>query len=228
MLSTCVKLLQWLRYFGFYSTQARHTYSVSQPLSSSVSWSWNRHRNIAEIDVYRHRLEISLLLCCQHVSNCFNDWGILDSTPHRHRTHILSPNHCHDMYLCPRKGTKTSLQLTFVDTDSGFQKSLKTPRHFDVTQCHVLQHKTCCDDSQGCVLNDNHEPKKATLHTLSIHMEHMTHFLLCACMDPYQSRFLLLGRWSRVSLCVCTKASHWLSCLTNRTSRSSTVSYKAE
>ena len=80
-MSTCGKLLEWLRYFGFYSTQAPHTYSVSQPLPSHVSLSWSRQPKITKIDVYRHRLEISLLLCCQHVANCLNDWGILDSTP---------------------------------------------------------------------------------------------------------------------------------------------------
>ena len=120
MLSTCVKLLQWLRCFGFYSTQARHTYSVSQPLSSPVSLSRNRHRNIAEIDGYRHRLDISLLVCCQLVPNWCNEWGILDSTPHRHRTHILSPNHCHRLCLGHGIGTDTSLKLTFIDTDSRF------------------------------------------------------------------------------------------------------------
>ena len=120
MLSTCGKLLQWLRYFGFYSTQARHTYCVSQPLPSHVSLSWSRQPKITEIDVYRHRLEVSLLFCCQLVPNCFNDWGILDSTPHRHPTHIVSLNHCHRMCLCHGIGTETLLKLTFIDTDSRF------------------------------------------------------------------------------------------------------------
>jgi hypothetical protein len=62
MLSTCVKLLQSLRYFGFHFTQVPHTYAFSQPLSSHVSLSRNRHRRIAEIDVYKRRLDISLFL----------------------------------------------------------------------------------------------------------------------------------------------------------------------
>ena len=51
MLSTCAKLLQSLRYFGLHFPQVPHTYSVSQPLSSHVSLSRNRHRRIAEIHV---------------------------------------------------------------------------------------------------------------------------------------------------------------------------------
>ena len=73
MLSTCAKLLQSLRYFGLHFPQVPHKYFVSQPLSSHVSLSRNRHRGIAEIDVYTQGLDISLLLCCQLVPNCFND-----------------------------------------------------------------------------------------------------------------------------------------------------------
>jgi hypothetical protein len=65
-------LIQWLRYFGLHFTQVPHTYSV----------------------------EISLLLCCQLVPNCFDDWGILDSTLHRYPTHILSVNYCHCICIC--------------------------------------------------------------------------------------------------------------------------------
>ena len=120
MLSTCAKQLQWLRYFGFHFTQVPHTYSVSQPLPSHVSLSRNRHRKIAEIDVYTQRLEFSLLVCCQHVPNCFNHWGILDSTLHIYPTHILSPNHCHRMCLCQGIGTEKSLKLTFIHKGSSF------------------------------------------------------------------------------------------------------------
>ena len=42
--------------------------------------------------------------------------GILDSTLHRHPTHILSPNLCHRM--CQGKGTEKSLKLTFIHQDS--------------------------------------------------------------------------------------------------------------
>jgi len=44
--------------------------------------------------------------------------GILDSTLHRHPTHILSPNLCHRM--CPYQGigTEKSLKLTFIHQDS--------------------------------------------------------------------------------------------------------------
>ena len=106
MLSTCAKQLQSLRYFGFHFTQVPHTYSVSQPLPSHVSLSRNRHRRIAEIDVHTQGLDISLLLCCQLVPNCFNHWGILDCTLHRYPTHIPSPNHCHRMCLCQGIGNK--------------------------------------------------------------------------------------------------------------------------
>ena len=80
----------------------------------------NRHRKIAEIDVYTQRLEISLLVCCQHVPNCFNHWGILDSTLHKYPTHILSPNHCHRMCLCQGIGTEKSLKWTFIHKGSSF------------------------------------------------------------------------------------------------------------
>ena len=106
MLSTCAKLLQSLRYFGLHFTQIPHTYSVSQPLSSHVSLSRNRHRRIAEIDVYTQGFDISLLLYCQLVPNCLNDWGILDCTWHRYPTHILSPNHCHRMCVGQGIGTE--------------------------------------------------------------------------------------------------------------------------
>ncbi len=69
------------------------------------------------MDDYRHRLKISLLLCCQLLPNSFNDWGILDSTPHRHPTHILSPNYCHRMCVCHRVNSQKSLKLAFIDTD---------------------------------------------------------------------------------------------------------------
>ena len=120
MLSTCAKLLESLRYFGLHFTQVPHTYSVSQPLPSHVSLSRNRHRRIAEIDVYTLTLDISLLLCCQLVPNCLTHWGILDCTLHRYPTHILSPNHCHRMCLCQGIGTDESLKSTFIHQGSTF------------------------------------------------------------------------------------------------------------
>ena len=114
--SACAQMLQWLRYCGFHSTQVSHTYSVSQPLSWHVSLSRNRTRKIADIDGYRHELQISLLLWCQLVQTCFNDWGILDSTLHMYPTHIRSANHCHRLSLCQEIGTEKSLKLTFIDT----------------------------------------------------------------------------------------------------------------
>jgi hypothetical protein len=101
-------------------THIPHTYSVSQPLPSHVSLSRNRHRKISEIDVYTQRLEISLLVCCQLVPNCFNYLGILYSTLHTCPTHILSPNHCHRMCRCQGIGTEKSLKLTFIHKGSRF------------------------------------------------------------------------------------------------------------
>ena len=89
--------------------------------NTSLETFWrNRHRRIAEIDVYTLTLDISLLLCCQLVPNCFNQWGILDSTWHRYPTHILSPNHCHRMCLCQGIGTEESLKSTFIHKGSTF------------------------------------------------------------------------------------------------------------
>jgi len=45
MLSTWAKLLQWLRYLGFYFTQVPHTYSVYQPLSSHLYLSRRRKQS---------------------------------------------------------------------------------------------------------------------------------------------------------------------------------------
>jgi hypothetical protein len=128
-MSTCAQLVQSLRYFGFHFTQVPHTYSVSQPLPSHVSLSRNRHRRITEIDVHTQGFEISLILWCQLVSNCFNHWGILDSTLHRYPIHILSPNHCHHMCLCQGIGTKESQKSTFIHEDSTFHY------FYDVNMC---------------------------------------------------------------------------------------------
>jgi len=102
----------------FHFTQVPHTYQVSQPLSSHVSGSRNRHRKIAEIDVSRHGFEISLLLSCELVLRCLNRSCIVDSTFHTHPTHVLSPNHYHRMCLGQGTDINKSLKLTFVHQDT--------------------------------------------------------------------------------------------------------------
>ena len=151
MLSTCAKLLQSLRYFGFHFTQAPHTYSVSQPLPSHVSLSRNRHRKIVEMDVHTHGLEISMLLCCQPVPNGFNHWGILDSTLHRHPTHILSPNHCHRMCLGQGIGTEKSLKLTFIHKGS---------------RCHCFYAVNLCQTASMIDMWDSICIRKTSIFTL--------------------------------------------------------------
>ena len=118
MLSICVKLLQWWRYVGLCSTVVPHAYSVSQLLPSHVYLSSNRHRKSAQIHVYTLGLDNWVLLCSQHVSNCFNDEGILDSALQWYHTHIRSPNHCHRMCICQEKATEKALKFTFIHTGS--------------------------------------------------------------------------------------------------------------
>ena len=120
MLSTCVKLLQWWKYFALCSTQIPNTYSVSQLLPSHVYLSSNKHREVAQIDVYTPGLEIWLLSCSQLVSKCFNDAGILDSAVHMYHTHIRSPNCSHRMCICQAIVIQKSLKLTFIHPGSTF------------------------------------------------------------------------------------------------------------
>ena len=119
-LSTCAKLLQWCWYFGLCSTQVLHTYSVSQLLPSHLYFPKNRHRQSAQIDVYTHGVDISLLLCCHRVPKCLNDAGILDSAVHSYPTHIRSPNYCHRMCIGQGIGSEQSLKLSFIHTVSTF------------------------------------------------------------------------------------------------------------
>ena len=114
MLSTCAKLLQWRRYFGFCSTQVPHTYSVSPLQSSHVYLSRNSHPKVAQIDVYTPGLEIRLVVCSQLVPNCLNHKGTLDSAVHRYPTHIRSPNYSRRMCICQAIDIQKSLKLTFI------------------------------------------------------------------------------------------------------------------
>jgi hypothetical protein len=120
MMSTCAKLFQWCWYSGFCSKQVPHTYSVSQLLSSHLYLPRNRHRKSAQKLVYTHGVDISLLLCCQRVPNCFNDESTLDCALHRYPTHIRSVNYCHRMCFCQGIGSEQSLKLSFIHTDSTF------------------------------------------------------------------------------------------------------------
>ena len=120
MMSTCAKLLEWCWYSGFRSTQVPHTYSVSQLLPSHLYLPRNRHRKSAQKLVYTHGVDISLLLCCQRVPNCFNDESTLDCALHRYPTHIRSPNYCHRMFICQGVGSEQSLKLSFIHTNSTF------------------------------------------------------------------------------------------------------------
>ena len=114
MHSTCAKLLRWRRYFGLCSTQALHTYSLSQLQPSHVYWSRNSHPKVDEIDVYTPGLENWLLVCSQLVPNCFNDAGILDSAVRMYHTYNQSPNCSHRMCTCRGIGIQKSLKLTFI------------------------------------------------------------------------------------------------------------------
>ena len=57
----------------------------------------------------------------QLVSNCFNHWGIGDSTIHRYPTRIKSPNHWHRMCLDHGVDTQKSLKWTFTHMGSRFR-----------------------------------------------------------------------------------------------------------
>jgi hypothetical protein len=93
MLSTSAKVLQWYRYAGIKSTQAPHTYSVSQPLAYHV-YLWRYwYPKAAQTHGYIAGLDISLLLFSQLPPKSFNDTDMPESSPHRNPTCILSHNH---------------------------------------------------------------------------------------------------------------------------------------
>ena len=102
------------------STQVPNTYSVSQPLASHVYSCRNRLPKIAQIDVYTHGLDISLLLFSQLPPTSFNHRDMPESSLHRHLTHIMSHNHCHDMCFCEAIGSRKSLKFMLIHTVSTF------------------------------------------------------------------------------------------------------------
>jgi hypothetical protein len=119
-LATSAKVPQSQRYAGIKSTQVLHTYSVWQPLPSHVYWWRYSHPKIAQIHVYTHGLDISLLLCSQLPPKSFNHRDIPDYTPHTYFTHILSDNDHHPMCICEETGTEQSIKITFVQTVTTF------------------------------------------------------------------------------------------------------------
>ena len=118
MLSTSATLRQSQRYPGCMSTQVPHTYSVTQPLSSHVYLSRCGQSKTAKILVYAHGLDISVVLCSQRPPHSGNRRDIPESSPHRYLTHMLSHKHCLHMCMCGAIGTRKSLKLTFIHTDS--------------------------------------------------------------------------------------------------------------
>ena len=92
-LLTSATVLQSLSYAGLKSTQVPHTYSVSQPLASHVYSCRNDLPKIAEIDVYTHDLDISILLSPQLPPKFFNGRDMPDSSPQWYPAHILSHSH---------------------------------------------------------------------------------------------------------------------------------------
>ena len=121
MLSTSATLRQSQRYPGVKSTQVPHTYSVIQPLSSHVYLSRCGQSKTAQIHVYTHGLDISVVLCSQLPPHSGNHRDIPESSPHRYPTRILSHTHCHHMRICEDVGSRKPLNFTFILTDSTFQ-----------------------------------------------------------------------------------------------------------
>ena len=72
----------------------------------------------AEFLVYTHGVDISLVLCSQLPAHSGNRRDIPESSPHRYLTHMLSHKHCLHMCMCGAIGTRKSLKLTFIHTDS--------------------------------------------------------------------------------------------------------------
>ena len=68
-----------------------------------------------------HRLNISVVLCCQPPPNSGNHRHIPDPSLHRYLTRILSHNHGHRMCIGEDMGNQTHLNFTFIHTDSTFQ-----------------------------------------------------------------------------------------------------------
>jgi hypothetical protein len=152
-MSTCAQLVQSLRYFGFHFTQVPHTYSVSQPLSSHVSLSRNRHRRITEIDVYTQGFDISLFLWCQLVSNCFNHWGIFVWTHSHTRRRVWGctpwrlvltwrfdcdllekQNGINEVFLIHN----ADLRTMFFSEWSAFQPMFYCPKRFTLNACRRI------------------------------------------------------------------------------------------
>jgi hypothetical protein len=119
-LSTSATVFQSLSYAGLKSTQVPHTYSVSQPLASHVYSCRNDLPKIAQIDVYTHDLDISLLLSPQLPPKSFNDRDMPDSSSHWYPAHILSHNHWHTMSIGEAIGIRESLKTMLIHTVSTF------------------------------------------------------------------------------------------------------------
>ena len=61
-----------------------------------------------------HRLNISVVLCCQLPPDSGNQRHIPDSSPHRYPTRILSHNHGHCVCICEDMGSLQPLNFTFI------------------------------------------------------------------------------------------------------------------
>ena len=190
MLSTCLKLLQWWRYFGVCSAQVSHTYSVSQLRPSQVYLSSNRHRQSAQIDVYTHGLHMWLLWCSHLVLNCFNGGGIVDYALLRYPTHILCPNYSHRMCICQAIVIQESLKLTFIHPDSRIDclHALNLCQTAALTEAFWILLYTCTPHIFGLpttviawLFVQIQAPQKSSNSRLYTRARHLTDLMLSTC-----------------------------------------------
>ena len=173
MLSTCVKLFQWWRYFGLCSTQVPHTYSVYLLLPSHEYLSRNRHWQIAQMVVCKHGIEIWPLLCSQLVSNWFNDGGIMNYAPHRYPTH--------NCRLCTRDRDLTAFML------STCAKVLQWRRYFGLCSTQVPHtYSVSLLLSSHVYLWRSRHPKNAQMVVHRHGTPHFTVFMMWTCVKLLQ------------------------------------------
>ena len=147
--------IQSFMYPGFYSTimkvsrilihtNTEHMFGLPTTVITCVLYLWrNGQSKIAQIVCYTQHLDISLVLWSQLVPKSFNDGVMSDSTPHRHPTHIKSPNYCHRMCICEGIDTEKSLNLSFIHPTSTFHfvyvlNFRQSPSMMEVSQILLL------------------------------------------------------------------------------------------
>jgi hypothetical protein len=123
-------------------------------------------------------LDISVILCCQLSPKSFSDWGMPNSTPHRHST--LCHNHYHRMWIAEGIGTQQTLKFTFILTTSTLDRFFalnfhQNPSILEVSRItvHTGTPRIFCltTTTTACVIFDGIHTQKSlkfsSIHTVS-------------------------------------------------------------